>query len=125
MEKLPQISQAEYEIMKIIWKTHPISTNEVCDQIPKEHNWSSKTVHTLLSRLVSKQVISYEKRGRMYYYTPSISQESYLAQENHIFLKRFYNGNAAPLLSSLLSGTEISSEDLEDMYNLIQQKLKK
>ena len=125
MKKLPQISQAEYEIMKIIWKNSPISTNEVCDQVPREHQWSNKTIHTLLSRLVSKQVISYEKRGRMYYYAPSISQESYLAQENHMFLKRFYNGNAAPLFSSLLSDAEISSEDLEDIYHLLQQKLKK
>lgn len=47
MEKLPQISQAEYEIMKIIWKKYPISTNEVCEQVSPEHNWSSKTIHKI------------------------------------------------------------------------------
>ena len=66
MKNLPQISQAEYEIMKIIWDSSPISTNEVCERVPKSHNWSSKTVHTLLSRLTAKQVITYEKRGRMF-----------------------------------------------------------
>ena len=67
MEKLPQISEAEYEIMKIVWEDSPISTNDICAKVPAVHNWSSKTVHTLLSRLVSKHVISYEQRGRMYY----------------------------------------------------------
>ena len=80
MEKSPQISEAEYEIMKIIWSDSPISTNEVCEKAPKSHNWSNKTIHTLLSRLVAKHAISYEQRGRMYYYYPIISQKKYLSR---------------------------------------------
>ena len=123
MEKLPQISAAEYEIMKIIWESSPISTNDVCERVPEAHQWSSKTVHTLLSRLTAKQVLAYEQRGRMYYYYPLISQESYLCQENHLFLNRFYNGQASALLSSLLSGSELSDDDLEEMHRLIDSKL--
>ena len=85
MDKLPQISEAEYEIMKIIWDESPISTNSICEKVPSIHNWSNKTVHTLLSRLVSKHVISYEQKGRMYYYFPIISKNKYLSQENHNF----------------------------------------
>ncbi|WP_122644215.1 BlaI/MecI/CopY family transcriptional regulator [Luxibacter massiliensis] len=125
MEKLPQISEAEYEIMKIIWADSPISTNEVCEKVPKVHNWSNKTIHTLLSRLTAKHVISYEQRGRMYYYYPIISQKKYLSQENHLFLDRFYNGKAETLLSSLLSSSQLSNADLEKMYELIHSKLKR
>ena len=81
MDKLPQISEAEYEIMKIIWDESPISTNSICEKVPSIHNWSNKTVHTLLSRLVSKHVISYEQKGRMYYYFPIISKNKYLSQD--------------------------------------------
>lgn len=123
MKNLPQISQAEYEIMKIIWDSSPISTNKVCERVPKSHNWSSKTVHTLLSRLTAKQVISYEKRGRMFYYSPLISQEDYISQERHQFLNRFYNGRASSLVSSLISDAELSDEDLQKMYELIDSKL--
>ena len=69
MDKLPQISEAEYEIMKIIWDESPISTNSICEKVPSIHNWSNKTVHTLLSRLVSKHVISYEQKGRIMVFT--------------------------------------------------------
>lgn len=78
MDKLPQISEAEYEIMKIIWDESPISTNSICEKVPSIHNWSNKTVHTLLSRLVSKHVISYEQKGRMYYYFPIISKNYFV-----------------------------------------------
>ena len=108
MDKLPQISEAEYEIMKIIWDESPISTNSICEKVPSIHNWSNKTVHTLLSRLVSKHVISKNK---------------YLSQENHNFLSRFYDGEMAPLLSSLLSNAQLSDSDLKNMYHLIDSKL--
>ncbi|OLR61963.1 BlaI/MecI/CopY family transcriptional regulator [Anaerostipes sp. 992a] len=124
MEKIPQISEAEYEIMKIIWDESPISTNDVCKKVPASHNWSQKTIHTLLSRLTAKHVITYEKRGRMYYYYPIISKKRYLNQENHQFLNRFYNGEMAPMLSSLLSDEKISDQELNAMYQLIRKKLK-
>lgn len=122
MEKLPQISEAEYEIMQIIWAEYPISTNDVCERAQQTHSWNQKTIHTLLSRLNAKKVISYEQRGRMYYYYPLISQKKYLDQENHHFLNRFYNGEVAPMLSALLSGTEITDSELQDLYEIINQK---
>lgn len=124
MEKLPQISEAEYEIMKILWLEYPLSTNEICEMAQKTHSWSKKTIHTLLSRLTTKHVISYEQRGRMYYYYPLISKKKYLNQENHHFLNRFYDGEVAPMLSSLLENTKLSEADIEDLYKIIESKSK-
>lgn len=124
MEKLPQISEAEYEIMKIIWDEYPISTNEICEKAQQTHSWNQKTIHTLLTRLNTKKVISYEQKGRMYYYYPLISQKTYLEQENHLFLKRFYNGEMAPMLSTLLSNSEVSDSELQNLYDIINSRLK-
>ena len=46
-----------------------------------------------------------------------------LSQENHNFLSRFYDGEMAPLLSSLLSNAQLSDSDLKNMYHLIDSKL--
>jgi BlaI family penicillinase repressor len=35
MNHLPQISEAEYEVMKVLWKHAPINTNEVTDILTK------------------------------------------------------------------------------------------
>lgn len=123
MKKLPQISEAEYEIMKILWSEYPLSTNDICERAQQSRNWSQKTIHTLLSRLTAKHVISYEKRGRMYYYFPLISQTKYLDQESHIFLDRFYDGKVVPMLSSFLSNTELSDTDLKNLYEIINLKI--
>ena len=61
MSRLPQISEAEYEVMKVIWSKAPINTNEVTDILLQATDWSPKTIQTLLKRLVQKGAITYEK----------------------------------------------------------------
>ena len=72
MKTLPQISEAEYEVMRIVWKYTPINTNEVTDKLTKTTEWSPKTIHTLLKRLVNKGALTYEKEGRIFVYTPLV-----------------------------------------------------
>lgn len=50
----PQISEAEFEVMKIVWKRAPISTNEITEQLLNTTDWSPKTIQTLIKRLVNK-----------------------------------------------------------------------
>lgn len=61
MKNLPQISEAEYEVMKIVWKHAPINTNEITEKLLQSTNWSPKTIQTLIKRLVTKGVLTYEK----------------------------------------------------------------
>ena len=58
MKKLPQISEAEYEVMKIVWKNAPVSTNEVTETLTRTTDWSPKTIQTMLKRLVNKGALT-------------------------------------------------------------------
>ena len=62
MKSLPQISEAEFQVMKIVWKYAPINTNEITDHLTKTTDWNPKTIHTLIKRLVTKGVLTYEKQ---------------------------------------------------------------
>ena len=70
MKELPQISEAEFEVMKVIWKHAPINTNEITDKLTQTTKWSPKTIQTLIKRLVTKGALSYEKQSRVFVYTP-------------------------------------------------------
>ena len=74
MNALPQISEAEFEVMKIIWKHAPISTTEITDRLLRTTSWSPKTIQTLIKRLVTKGVLTYEKHGRVFVYTPLVKE---------------------------------------------------
>ena len=91
---LPQISEAEFEVMKIVWKYAPINTNEITEKLTLTTSWSPKTIQTLIKRLVSKKALSYEKQSRVFVYTPLVQEDEYIRQESNSFLKRYYNGNS-------------------------------
>lgn len=90
MSNLPQISEAEFEVMKIVWKYAPISTNEITEKLTQISRWSPKTIHTLIKRLVSKKALTYEKQSRVFVYTPLVKEDEYIRQESNSFLKRYY-----------------------------------
>lgn len=93
MSKLPQISEAEFEVMKVIWKYAPISTNEVTEKLTQTTDWSPKTIQTMLKRLVTKKALTYEKQSRVFVYTPLVPETEYIRQESNSFLNKYYNGN--------------------------------
>lgn len=74
MKPLPQISEAEFEVMKIVWNHAPVSTNEITERLVKTTAWSPRTIQTLVRRLVNKGVLTYEKQGRVFVYTPLVEE---------------------------------------------------
>ncbi|GLC81128.1 BlaI/MecI/CopY family transcriptional regulator [Lacrimispora brassicae] len=119
MNHLPQISEAEYEVMKVLWNDSPISTNEVTDTLTKTTNWNPKTIHTLLKRLVQKGAVTYRKEGRVFVYTPLVEKKEYLKKENDHFLNRFYNGKISGMVTSYINSDHISGEDLAELRKLL------
>ena len=119
MDKLPQISEAEFEVMKVVWKYAPINTNEVTEKLTQTTNWSPKTIQTMLKRLVSKKALTYEKQSRVFVYTPLVNEEEYIRQESNSFLKRYYDGNIASMLASYLEDDKLSDTEINTLRHLL------
>ena len=125
MKSLPQISEAEFEVMKIIWKHAPISTNEITERLVKTTAWSPKTIQPLIRRLVDKGVLSYEKQSRVFVYTPLVGETEYIGQESNSFLQRFYNGNIASMVSAYLDSDRLSEQDIHSLRSLLSKNTEK
>lgn len=119
MKALPQISEAEFEVMKIVWKYAPINTNEITERLVRTTTWSPKTIQTLIKRLVTKGALSYEKQGRVFVYTPLIGESEYIGQESSTFLNRFYNGNITAMLSAYLDNDRLSETEIARLRSLL------
>lgn len=123
MNDMPKISEAEYEIMKAVWKNAPISTNEVVELF-EGGNWSPKTVQTLLARLVKKGALGYEKRGRVFVYSPLIDEEEYRREESSSFLKKFYNGALNSMVLNFIDGDKLSPDDIDELTRILEKGAK-
>ena len=122
MKHLPQISEAEFEVMKIVWKYAPINTNEITEKLLQTTSWSPKTIQTLIKRLVTKGALTYEKQGRVFVYTPLVKENEYIGQESSSFLKRFYNGDITAMLSAFLENGRLSETEIERLRSLLAAK---
>ena len=125
VKKLPQISEAEYEVMKIVWKNAPISTTEITERLLGTTDWSPKTIQTLIKRLVNKGVLSYEKQSRVFVYHPLVEEQDYLEQESQSFLNRFYGGHMSSMLCSYLEQDNLSEEELSALRAILLEKSQK
>ncbi|WP_313524168.1 BlaI/MecI/CopY family transcriptional regulator [Anaerotignum sp.] len=125
MKSLPQISDAEFEVMNIIWKYAPINTNDIVDQLSRNKSWNPKTIQTMLFRLEKKGVIVHEKESRIFVYSPLIKKEAYLEAEGKAFVNRFFDGALSQMVVNYLSKHELTTEDIDDMQAILDKKRKK
>ena len=125
MGDLPQISDAEFEVMDVIWKYAPISTKEITDRLTRTKDWSPKTIYTMLSRLEKKGVIVHEKESRVFVYTPCVRKEQYIEAESRTLADRFFDGAMNRMVVSFLDQKELSSEDLDELQRILDRKRKK
>lgn len=121
--QLPKISEAELEIMKVLWSNSPQTANEIIEELEDEMDWKPKTIRTLINRLVQKEAVAYHQdKGRMYAYYPLVSQDNYLQVETKSLLKRFCGAAFKPLLVNFLKEEKLSSEDINELKRILDEK---
>ena len=116
---LPRISDAEIDVMEIVWNDNPIGTNEITDRLTGDGERSPKTIQTLIRRLVDKGALSAEKRGRQFYYTPAIDRDDFIDSQKKRFTDRFFGGDVTLLVSSFIGDGKITRKELEEIRSII------
>lgn len=118
-ESMKQITEAERQIMEIIWETSPIVSEDIIARVAPANGWSEGTVRSLLNRLLKKKALRVARKGRTYYYRPAVRKEDYLTRESEGFLERLFDGRLTPLVSHLAAHRKLTDKDIEDLKKLI------
>ncbi|MGB1199373.1 MAG: BlaI/MecI/CopY family transcriptional regulator [Thalassotalea sp.] len=118
---MSDISKAEFEVLEVLWQHHPASANEIIERLNQQKEWHEKTVKTLLSRLVKKQAIAYEKEQRRYLYSPLIERESYMAKESKSLIERMFSGRVSPLVAGFAKHNQLNKDDISELKSIISQ----
>ena len=122
-----RLPDAELEIMKVIWHNEcPISTSEVKRIIDEESNAArtQQTVQTLINRLIAKEYIAKDKRGKEYIYTPIVAEKDYVEFESERFLRKMHGNSVTNLMRALFDSKKISDEDISELEKMFKEKRK-
>jgi BlaI family penicillinase repressor len=122
MKNAPNITDAEWEVMKLIWNNNPSTSEEIISALSPKMGWSAQTIKTLINRLLKKGIIDFEKKGRIYKYYPLIPKEDYIRTENRSFLEKIYDGALSMLVSNFLEEESLSEDEIEKIQKILEKK---
>lgn len=122
MSQIPNISDAEWEVMKVLWTRSPRSANEIIQALEDHSEWKPKTVRTLLNRLVQKQAAAFTQDGKVYAYYPLVSEEDCVKTETRSFLKRIHGGAFKPMLANFLREEPLTAEEIGELKKILDDK---
>ena len=122
MKRTPRISEAEWEVMKVLWKTSPRTANDIVQELTGQTAWKRETIRTLINRLVGKKVLKFEKKGRQYHYRPRVTEAECLRAETDSFFRRFGTGSIEPMLAAFVEGGHLSGDKIAYLRRILDEK---
>lgn len=120
MKDLKRLSDAEMEIMLVLWRAHePQTSTAIQKKTEGSRSRGLAAVMTILARLCEKGFVVCDRQYRNNLYAPLVSEEQYKAFEGKSLLARLYGDSLGSLVATLYSGKVIDREDLGDLRRLI------
>ncbi|MCY7091898.1 CopY/TcrY family copper transport repressor [Streptococcus oralis] len=117
-----QISDAEWQVMKIIWMQGEQTSSDLIRVLAERFDWSKSTIQTLLARLVEKECLTRKKEGKFFVYSALLTLDqsrNLLVQDikDKVCSRRIKN-----LLADLIVECDFTLADLEDLEAVISKK---
>lgn len=123
MEHLAErISDSELEVMRLLWEAGtPLPISDIRIALQQHKGWEPTTVKTLVTRLLSKEVIAQEKR-KVFYYRPLLSQEEYKHWATNRLIDKLYRGSARNLVAALVNSESLSEDDIQELRDFFRME---
>lgn len=123
MENLAErISDSELEVMRVLWEAGtPLPISDIRIALQQRRGWEPTTVKTLVTRLLSKEVIAQEKRN-VFYYRPLLTQEEYKSWATSRLIDKLYRGSARNLVAALVHSDSLSQEDIRELRDFFRME---
>ncbi len=117
-----QISDAEWQVMKIIWMQGEQTSTDLIRVLAERFDWSKSTIQTLLARLVEKECLTRKKEGKSFVYSALLTLDQsrdLLVQDikDKVCSRRIKN-----LLADLIMECDFTLADLADLETVISSK---
>lgn len=125
MSELPQISNAEWEVMRIIWEKSPVKSSQIISILENSKDWKPKTIQTLIRRLLDKGVIEYRVEGKAYVYSYIIAEEKYINHETETFISKVYQGSLSHMMLNFMKNKDLTDNEIMELINILRNKKSK
>ncbi|EOH93371.1 CopY/TcrY family copper transport repressor [Enterococcus haemoperoxidus ATCC BAA-382] len=123
-KKVLNITDAEWEVMRVAWATKETTSKEVTDILNEKTEWKSTTVKTLLSRLVDKGMLGTTRNGNKFTYFPLVEERKSIEALSKEMLTKVCSKKVGSVLESIIHDSILSFEDIDELEILLKEKRK-
>lgn len=124
-EPLPPLSEAQLEIMNIVWESGDVTVADVWKALSGHRKVARNTVLTMLTRLEEKGWLRRDAEGHAHRYRAAVPREATLDTMISRLVETAFGGSAESLMVALLHGRGVSKEEAARIRTMIDQAEKR
>jgi predicted transcriptional regulator len=121
-DDLPDLSKAEYDILRVLWKKGKQTVREVHDQLQGVYGWAYTTTKTMMDRMTTKGLLSREMVHGIYLYRPLITRPVGLVRLVQFFADRVLEIDASSIITMFTQSNAITLEESQELERLLKEQ---
>lgn len=118
-----ELTKAEDQIMQILWNLKKGFVNNIIDQF-SEPKPAYNTVSTIIRILENKGFVGHKAFGKTHEYYPLITKEEYTKGYLNGFLSSYFSNSYKNLVSFFSKSERLSTKEIEEIIEILQNQLK-
>ena len=111
MDQLIPLSEAEREIMELVWERGEVSATEVRQRFESRKPLARTTVQTMMTRMEEKGWLKHRSIGRTFVYSASFPKRESLGAKVRELIDSAFGGSADELVLSLLEYRGLTNDE--------------
>ena len=111
------ISEAEWEVMRVVWSNKETTSKFVIDTLGEEKSWTPSTIKTLLSRLVEKGFLETRKQGNKFLYSAKCVEDECLEILTQNFLERICERRTHIIVKNIIEKDNLSKSNIDEIID--------
>ena len=118
---LPKLTDAEFEIMAIVWEEGETTVNHVWETVNRKRKipLSRTTIQVQMNRLEEKKWLKHRKLGRTFLYCPTRNRDETLENLVGDIHNRFFKGSSSDLVRCLFKSVKVSTAEIKKLKEII------
>lgn len=115
-----KVSEAEWSVLEILWEGERFTLGDITKALKNVNGWSKNTVHTYLTRMSRKGLVTIDKENEKPY-SAAVTREECAKKERGELLNKVYHGATGNLIAAFLKESDISREEIEKLRVLLDE----
>ena len=114
------LTDREWKVLSALWAGGPQTLGQVLDRLAEDTGWSRATVHTYLTRMMGKNLVTADGHSPKRY-AAALTREECAAREERSLMDRAYGGSAGKLAAAFLRSASLTREERDELRRLLDE----